>query len=210
MIFFVSDLPASPQQKVALLVERAKELYKSDYFDIEGQKWLADKLTIESLFPTWIVKECQENSSASVVAIIKNYMRWLLSLEHGYGAQLDWENLRYYPKINSMFLEAYADFYFPGADFSSELLNPKLSNLRSFLIKADTNYFNIKGTATATKYLICNLLGFSVSDINVETSNASIIRIQVNASSYSNFIQYKDFLEKYVLPMGVAVIYESL
>lgn len=210
MIFFVSDLPASINQKVALLIEKAKEQYNSDYYDIEKEKWLADKLTIESLFPTWIVKESQANSSSVVLTIIKNYMRWLLSLERGYGAQLNWEFMRSPALTNDVFLEAYADFYFPGADFSLSPLNGKLQNLRTFLLKGDTNYFNIKGTPDAIKYLCCNLLGFGVTDIVVETSNASIMRIQIASASYSNFMEYVPFLEKYVLPAGIGVIYESM
>jgi hypothetical protein len=170
MIIFFSTQPATINGKINALVERAKALYNSDYYDIENEKWLADKLTIESLFPSWIVKAAENNSEVLVTKIVKNYMRWLLSLEHGYGAQLDWEKIRTIPLANEIFLEVYIDFYFPGADFSQQNFSSLIPNVRKFAINADANYFNVKGTPQAIKYLISNLLGIPWDSVVVGTS----------------------------------------
>ena len=182
MIIFFSTQPASVDGKINALISRAKTLYNSDYYDIENQKWLADKLTIESLFPSWIVKAAEESSDVLVTKIIKNYMRWLLSLEYGYGAQLDWEKLRTIPLANEIFLEAYLDFYFPGADFSQENFVSLIPNVKKFSINADANYFNVKGTPEAIKYLICNLLGIPWDSVLVSTSTAAVMNIKIKIS----------------------------
>jgi hypothetical protein len=210
MIIFFSTQPATVNGKINALVERAKALYNSDYYDIENEKWLADKLTIESLFPSWIVKAAENNSEVLVTKIVKNYMRWLLSLEHGYGAQLDWEKIRTIPLANEIFLEAYIDFYFPGADFSQQNFSSLIPNVRKFAINADANYFNVKGTPQAIKYLISNLLGIPWDFVVVGTSTSGIITIKVDSSYYDTILNYKNFLETYVVPAGVSVIYTTL
>jgi len=210
MIIFFSTQPASVNGKINALIERAKTLYNSDYYDIENEKWLADKLTIESLFPSWIVKAAEDNSEVLVTKIVKNYMRWLLSLEHGYGAQLDWEKIRTIPLANEIFLEAYIDFYFPGADFSQQNFSSLIPNVRKFAINADANYFNVKGTPQAIRYLISNLLGIPWDSVLVSTSTASIITIKVDSGYYDTILNYKNFLETYVVPAGVSVIYTTL
>jgi hypothetical protein len=210
MIIFFSTQPATINGKINALVERAKALYNSDYYDIENEKWLADKLTIESLFPSWIVKAAENNSEVLVTKIVKNYMRWLLSLEHGYGAQLDWEKIRTIPLANEIFLEAYIDFYFPGADFSQQNFSSLIPNVRKFAINADANYFNVKGTPQAIKYLISNLLGIPWDSVVVGTSTSGIITIKVDSAYYDTILNYKNFLETYVVPAGVSVIYTTL
>lgn len=210
MIIFFSTQPATINGKINALVERAKALYNSDYYDIENEKWLADKLTIESLFPSWIVKAAENNSEVLVTKIVKNYMRWLLSLEHGYGAQLDWEKIRTIPLANEIFLEVYIDFYFPGADFSQQNFSSLIPNVRKFAINADANYFNVKGTPQAIKYLISNLLGIPWDSVVVGTSTSGIITIKVDSSYYDTILNYKNFLETYVVPAGVSVIYTTL
>jgi hypothetical protein len=210
MIIFFSTQPASVDGKINALIERAKTLYNSDYYDIENEKWLADKLTIESLFPSWIVKAAEDNSEVLVTKIVKNYMRWLLSLEHGYGAQLDWEKIRTIPLANEIFLEAYIDFYFPGADFSQQNFSSLIPNVRKFAINADANYFNVKGTPQAIKYLISNLLGIPWDSVVVGTSTSGIITIKVDSAYYDSILNYKNFLETYVVPAGVSVIYTTL
>jgi hypothetical protein len=210
MIIFFSTQPASVDGKINALIERAKTLYNSDYYDIENEKWLADKLTIESLFPSWIVKAAEDNSEVLVTKIVKNYMRWLLSLEHGYGAQLDWEKIRTIPLANEIFLEAYIDFYFPGADFSQQNFSSLIPNVRKFAINADANYFNVKGTPQAIKYLISNLLGIPWDSVVVGTSTSGIITIKVDSAYYDTILNYKNFLETYVVPAGVSVIYTTL
>jgi hypothetical protein len=208
MILFFSNIPVYEQNKLNKLVERAKTLYDSDFYDIEKHQWLSDKLTIESLFPSWIVKEYNENSNVLVIPIIKNYMRWLLSLEYGYGAQLDWENIRFPLFSKQQFWEAYLDFYFPGADFSQTGLKNNIKNVKKFFIKADLNYFSVKGTPQAIKYLISNLLGIPWNSVVVFTGNTNIITIQIQSLYQSDFDQYKTFLEEHVFPAGTAVVYE--
>lgn len=210
MIIFFSTQPATVDGKINALIARAKSLYNSDYYDIENEKWLADKLTIESLFPSWIVKAAEDNSDVLVTKIVKNYMRWLLSLEYGYGAQLDWEKIRTIPLANEIFLEAYLDYYFPGADFSQQNFVSLIPNVRKFAINADANYFNIKGTPAAIRYLISNLLGIPWDSVLVFTSTSAVMTIKVAAGYYDTLMLYKNFLETYVIPAGISVIYTTI
>lgn len=211
MIIFFNNQPVSQSVKIAKLYDRAKSLYGTDYFSLQDETWLGDKLTVQALFPNWIIKEYNSNpNSVLVVPIVKNYLRWLLSIEYGYGAQLEWEYLRIPLYVNSIFLEAYADFYFPGADFSQAPLSNILSNVKRFGVKADLNYFNIKGTPAAIKYCICSLLGFNWDDVCVNTANAAIIEIEIATASYSNLLLYRTFLEEHVIPAGMSVIYKAV
>lgn len=209
MILFLNNLPVSEDSKLLRLVERAKTLYNSNYYDVEKTKWLADGLTVESLFPEWIVKEAKNNSNVLVISIIKNYMRWLLSLEYGYGAQLDWENIRTPLLSKNVFHEAYLDFYFPRANFSQSALVNVKNNVKQFSIKADTNYFNIKGTPQAIKYLICNLLGIPWSSVRIFTGNSGVMTVQIASGYKSQFDQYVPFLESHVFPAGVSILYQT-
>jgi len=211
MIFFLKEQPVSYDVKTAITTARANSLYGSDFQDRNDSKWLGDNLTVESLFPQWIIKAYQSDpNNVAIIPIIKNYLRWLLSQEYGYGAQLNWENIRVPLFMNSIFLEAVADFYFPNADFSQSHLNAILPNIRRFLVKSDSNYFDIKGTPSAIKYIICSLLGFSISDINVNTSNFTSIDIKMTSSLLSDIEKFKPFIAAYVVPAGMAVNYTTL
>jgi hypothetical protein len=211
MILFLKEQPVSYNVKNALTTAKGGILYGSDFQDRNDSKWLGDNLTIDSLFPQWIIKAYQSDpENVAIIPIIKNYLRWLLSQEYGYGAQLNWENIRVPLFMNSIFLEAVADFYFPNADFSQSHLSPILPNIRRFLIKSDSNYFDIKGTPNAIKYIICSLLGFSVNNISVNTSNFASIDIKVTSSLLSDIEKFKPFIAAYVVPAGMAVNYTTL
>lgn len=211
MIILFNNQPVTEKIKIKKAIETAQLLYSSDYFDIQNSYWFGDNLTIESLFPSWILKEYNANpENVFVVPIIKNYFRWLFSLEYGYGAQLEWENIRDPLKINSIFLESFADFYFNGADFSQEPLKSVLPNIRRFLINEDINYSSQKGTPNAIKYLMTNLLGFEITDIDVFTSNSGIMKVKVSSAKSSDLDLYKSFLEEHVFPAGVSIVYEVI
>lgn len=211
MIFFLKEQPVSYDVKNVITTSRASSLYGSDFQNRTDSKWLGDNLTVESLFPQWIIKAYEADpNNVAIIPIIKNYLRWLLSQEYGYGAQLNWENIRVPLFMNSIFLEAVADFYFPNADFSQSHLNPILPNIRRFLVKSDSNYFDVKGTPSAIKYLICSLLGFSISDVTVSTSNFTNIDIKVTSSLLSDIEKFKPFIASYVVPAGMAVNYTTL
>lgn len=208
MILFFSNQPVTEEIKIKKLFEKAEGLYGSDYFDLQNERWLGDNLTVESLFPSWILKEYNQSpDDVLVIPIVKNYFRWLLSINHGYGGQLEWETLRCGLLTNSIFLEAWADFYFPYSDFSTSPLKEKLPNIRKFSINIDENYFNIKGTPIAIKYAICTLLDFDLDSVNVETANAGIISLKVNASDETELNKYKAFIEEYLIPAGTTIIY---
>lgn len=211
MILLFNNLPVSEGYKIEKMVEKAKSLYYSDFFDVDGKRWLGDDLTTESLFPSWIIKKYESDpQNVLVVPLIKNYLRWLFSIDYGYGAQLEWENIRVPLYANSIFLEAFADFYFDGADFSQAPLSGILNNIRSFSIKAKSEYIDKKGSPEAIKYLICSLLGFSWTNVYVYTASAGVITVEVNSSVYNDLLVYDSFLRNYVYPVGVVVIYRSV
>jgi hypothetical protein len=211
MILLFNNLPVSESYKIEKMVEKAKSLYYSDFFDVDGKRWLGDDLTVESLFPYWIIKKYQSDpQNVLVVSLIKNYLRWLFSIDYGYGAQLEWENIRVPLYSNSIFLEAFADFYFDGADFSQAPLSNVLNNIRQFSIKAKSEYIDKKGTPEAIKYLICTLLGLSWTDVYVSTGSPGTITIEVNTSKYNDLLTYDSFLKNYVYPAGVVIIYRSV
>jgi hypothetical protein len=207
----LSGQPISLTTKVSLEVELAQVGIGSQYQATTETPWFGDLLSVQALLPEWILKAYNDDpNNVAMVPLIKNYFRWLFSLEYGYGAQLDWENIRVPLYMNSIFLEALADFYFPGADFSATPLATILPNIRKFAIKADANYFNVKGTPAGIKYLICNLLGFEVEDVYVVTTSYVNMQIQVSSAEYSNLVQYQTFLNEYVIPAGIAVEYKAV
>jgi hypothetical protein len=210
MILLLNNLTTSLNTKIGILTENAESTVGSDYFHSFEKPWLGDELTVESLFPSWIVKEYNSHpNSVTIVPIIKNYLRWLFSIEYGYGAQLNWENLRVPLFVNDIFLEAYADFYFPEADFSQTPLNAILPNIRNFLIKSDANYFDCKGTEGSIKYAISTLLQIPWNSIVINSLKYSSLEIKV-ATAYSTKIQtYKTFLEKYIIPAGTSINYTT-
>lgn len=211
MIIFFNSQPVTQKVKIKQAVETAQLLYASDFYDVEKQYWFGDSLSVEALFPNWIIKEYEKNpDNVFIVPIIKNYFRWLFSLEFGYGAQLNWENIRDPTKINSIFLESFCDFYFPNANFSNEPLKSILPNIRKFVVNAETDYTQQKGTPNAIKYLMTNLLGFEPHNIDVYTSNASVMTVSVPSSKESDLNLFKPFLEEYVFPAGISIIYEVI
>jgi len=210
MISVINPQIVTLNTKMNLAVETAQETLGSDFNSNSLTPWLGDRLTTTSLLPQWILKAYGENpNTVMVVPIIKQYFRWLLSQDFGYGAQLNWENIRVPLYMNDIFLEALADFYFPGADFSSSVLNPILPNIRRFAVKADANYFNNKGSAQSVKYVICSLLGFAWNDVSVVTANNVIVDIRIKATSFSSIDPFKTFINNYVIPAGVVPNYKS-
>jgi len=210
MILLLNNLTLSLDSKMNLLSENAATTTGSDYYINLDKPWLGDELTVESLFPQWILKEYSNNpNTVTIVPLIKNYLRWLLSQEYGYGAQLNWETIRVPLFTNNIFLEALADFYFPGADFSTSEYQSIIQNLRTFLIKADTNYFNSKGTPTAIKYAICSLLGIPWNSVYIDTGAYTTIEIKISTAEQSNFTPYKSFIEKYIVPADMSINYST-
>jgi len=206
---FFNRLPVTIESKLNLLFKKAKELYGSEFYNIDGgygqnDKWRGDNLTIESLFPDWIVNEYTKNpSKVNIIPIIKNYLRWLFSTKYGYGAYIEWETLRSPIFVDSFFLEALAEFYFPGEDFNSDNLKDILPNIRKFSIQVDSNYFDIKGTSNAIKYVLVTLLGLDYTSTTVETFSNNVIKIKGNVPENK-----KAFLERSVFPAGKYIIYE--
>jgi hypothetical protein len=216
MILLFNNQPVTLTSKVSILLNNVQLIggsNKENRFNIlnkANNSWLADELTVESLFPQWLIKEYKNNpSNVTIITIVKNYMRWLLSQDYGYGAQLNWENLRIPLYANSVFLEAYADFYFPNADFSQQPLSNVLTNIRAFSVMAGKDYFDIKGTPAAIKYVICSLLGFQWNDVIVSQSTSSTILISIASAQSSSLNQYKPFLMNYVIPAGIVVNYST-
>lgn len=204
MILLLNHIPVTVQGKINKLLEKALEAYGSEFYNIQGTKWKGDDLTVESLFPSWIIKRYnQDPSNVLVVTILKNYLRWLFSLEYGYGAQLDWENIRSPISINDKFLQAIAESYFPGADFSDSSLSDSLENVRSFSIKVQKLYFDVKGTPSSIKHVLVNLLGYS-STIKVFTAAPGTVTIKASVLD-----KHKNFIETHLIPAGVIPIYES-
>jgi hypothetical protein len=205
MILLFNHIPVTIEGKINEMVRRVKAAYGSEYYNVQGYYWKGDNLTIDSLFPSWILKEYNNNSSnVNIVPIIKNYLRWLFSIEYGYGAQLEWTQIRTSLLMNDVFLEALADYYFPDCDFSGSL-NPILQNLRKFGIKADSHYFNRKGTPEAIRWVLTALFDLDYDTTKVDTIAPGIIQITGNIPD-----AYKSFFEYYVIPAGNTVVYKSV
>ena len=134
MILLFNHIPVTLPAKVDVFISRLKSNLGSDFYNIQGKYWKGDQLTVESLFPNWILQKYNDlPSNAPVVSIIKNYLRWLMSIDYGYGAQPEWKTIRDPIHMHSIFLQALAEYYFPGADFASDSLSPILNNIRNFL-----------------------------------------------------------------------------
>jgi hypothetical protein len=206
MILLFNHQPVSLPVKIQKLIDLAKSQYGSEFYNVQGNYWKGDQLTIESLFPSWILKEANTDSTVKIDILIKNYLRWLFSIEYGYGAQLEWNNIRCPVSINPIFLEALADYYFSGCDFSKDL-NSVLPNIRKFAIKSDTNYFDRKGTPDAIKWVLTSLFGYSYDTTTVQTIASSILQIKVAGTIPT---AYKTFLEYYVVPAGTNIQYVSI
>lgn len=203
MILLFNHIPVSLGVKVQQLISKAKRLYGSDFYDVQGNRWKGDQLTVESLFPDWVVKAASDDPSSTVVVVlIKNYLRWLMSAKYGYGANPEWSAIRDPLKMDDVFLEALAEYYFPNADFGSEPLSNILPNIRKFAIKADDNYFVKKGTPEGIKYALTCLFGLDPSTTKVTYTSIGIITITSSLDP-----SYRDFVNNYLVPGGVIVIY---
>jgi hypothetical protein len=204
MILLFNHLPVSIKGKIDKLVQKAILAYGSDYYDVQGSRWKGDQLTTQSLLPDWVYKASIEDSSNSIiVTLIKNYLRWLMSVEHGYGATPEWSSIRDAQAMDSIFLEALAEYYFPGADFGSDPLSNILPNIRRFSIKIDDNYFAKKGTPDGIKYALTCLFGLNPTTTSVVYSSPGIITISSSLDS-----SYRDFVNTYIAPAGVIVLYQ--
>lgn len=205
MILLFNHIPVSLQGKVNAFITKVKKAYGSEFYNVQGNYWKGDQLSVDSLFPNWILNEYYDDTlNAPIITIIKNYLRWLMSPTLGYGTQPDWKNLRNPLRVSSVFLEALAEYYFPNADFSSDSLNSILPNIRFFAVKADTNYFDKKGTPEAIKYVLTSLIAMDYNTTVVKYSGPGIITIIGNVDE-----KYKSFLNEYVYPAGVIVNYQS-
>jgi hypothetical protein len=101
-------------------------------------------------------------------------------------------------------LQGLAEFYFPGEDFSSVGLVEILPNIRRFSIHVDSQYFDIKGTTTAIKYVLVTLLGYDYSTTSVSNYGSNVIEIIADISE-----EHKSFLQRSVLPAGMSYIYTT-
>lgn len=206
MILFFNHLPVSEKNKIAKFVELVQESYGSDFFSLQGEYWKGDDLTTESLFPAWIIKEYENNpDNVTIIPIIKNYFRWLFSLKYGYGAQLDWENIRCGLTIDEKLLQGIAESYFPGADFSHSSISDLLPNIRKFSIQVQGSYFDKKGSPSAIKHALVTLMGYPASTTKVYTNGYGLLTIKANISN-----NHKNFIEQHLIPAGVYVNYESV
>jgi hypothetical protein len=206
MILLFNHLPVSESVKIAKFVELVQESYGSDFYSLQGEYWNGDNLTVESLFPSWIIKKYEESpNTVTIIPIIKNYLRWLFSLKYGYGASLDWENIRCAITVNEKLLQGFAESYFPGADFSDSSISDLLPNIRKFSIQIQTLFFDIKGTPKAIKHALVSLMGYSYFTTQVYANGAGLLTIKANILE-----KHKPFIENYLVPAGVIVNYESV
>ena len=191
---------------ISKLIELAKSSYGSDFYDVEGSRWIGDSITTESLFPKWVLQEYkQDPDNVLIVEFIKSYNRWVFSLDYGYGSAVPWEYLRDPQKIPTKLLVGLADLYFPEADFATEPLNDLLPNLRKFALRCDDQYFSVKGSPSAIKYVLTSLLGLPHSTCEVFTSSPGFIIVRADVPD-----KYKPFLNKCVYPAGTVILYESV
>lgn len=206
MILLLNKLPVTLKRKITKMVGLAIETLGSNFYDINGNRWMGDKLTIESLFPKWIIEKSKKDSSnVLIVDIIKSYQRWLFDVDRGYGASVPWETIHVPHKLNDKLLLGLADMYFPQADFSSSDLSDLLPNLRKFSINVDANYFHRKGSLEAIHYLLITLIGIPYESCEVVTGSPGFIIVRANVPE-----KYKNFLNECVYPAGTVILYESV
>jgi hypothetical protein len=207
MILLFNKIPVTQESKINAIVAKAKAAYGSEFYNVQGKYWKGDDLTVEALFPNWIIQEANDDpSNVTIVQIVKSYLRWLFSIDYGYGAYINWETIRCPNEIDEKLLAGLADLYFPGEDFSSTSnLYALLPNLKKFAIHADLNYFNIKGSMNAIRYLLITLLGLPISSCFVYTGSPGIVIIRANVPE-----KYKPFLSRSVIPAGMTVIYQAV
>jgi hypothetical protein len=83
-------------------------------------------------------------------------------------------------------------------------LNDLLPNIKNFAINADKNYFNVKGSMMAIKYVLTSLIGLSPDSCDVYTGSPGFVIVRANVPE-----KYKAFLNEYVYPAGMKILYES-
>lgn len=206
MILLFNHIPVSLDRKINELILLAKKSYGSDFYNVQGQYWKGDDLTVQSLFPNWILKEAENDpENVTIVQIVKSYLRWLFSIEYGYGGMIEWETIHCPQKINSKLFEGLADMYFPRDDFSSTSdLFDLLPNFPNFSINCDSQYFNVKGTPGAIKYLLTTILNLPQDEVIVQTGSPGFMIVRANVPD-----KYKSFLNNSVYPAGIEIIYET-
>jgi len=202
---FFTKLPVTLKEKVRLMYETAYKKYGSELLNVGKDKFVGDNLTMESVLPEWIIREYEaDKNNVKIVPILKNYLRWLFSIKYGYGAYIEWETLRSPMEMPEELLQGLAELYFPDEDFSSVGLIDILPNIRRFSIQVDSQYFDIKGTTTAIKYVLVTLLGYDYTTTTVSNYGSNVIEIVADVSD-----DHKAFLERSVLPAGMSYIYTT-
>lgn len=205
MILLLNNIPVTIEGKIQQMLSIVKAAYGSEFSNVEGQRWIGDNLTVDSLFPKWILKEAEDDpSNVLVVQIIKSFNRWLFDVERGYGAAVPWETIHIPQKITDKMSLGLADLYFPQFDLSGATYSDILPNLKKFAIFADKNYFNVKGTPQAIQYLLTTFIGLPYSQCEVFSGSPGFLIIRANVPD-----KYKSFLEKCVYPAGVVALYET-
>jgi len=206
MILLFNKLPVSLDTKITKMVSLVAETLGSNFYNVSGDRWLGDNLTVDALFPKWIIQKSKEDpSNVLIVDIVKSYQRWLFDIERGYGAAVPWETIHVPQKITDKLLLGLADLYFPQFDFSTDEFSDILPNLRKFSINVDANYFHKKGSLEAIHYLLVTLLGIPYESCEVVTGSPGFIIVRANVQD-----KYKNFLNKCVYPAGIVVLYESV
>lgn len=202
---FFNRLPVSIAQKAELLFQKALQQYGSELYNVGKDKFIGDNLTVDSLFPEWILQAYQSNTSnVTIVPIVKQYLRWLFSMKYGYGAYIEWETLRSPIYMQPQLMQGLAELYFPGEDFSSDELSNILPNIPKFSIQVDYQYFGKKGTPSGIHYVLTTLMGYDYETTQVISFSNTVIKIIANVSE-----NHKGFLERSVIPAGMVVIYEA-
>jgi hypothetical protein len=206
MILLFNKIPVTLERKIDEMVLNVKSILGSDFYNLKGTPWFGDKLTVKSLFPNWIYKKSiQDPSNVLIVQLVKSYLRWLFSENYGYGGKVDWENIQCPWTINDKFLEALACKYFPYEDFSETSdLRDLLPNVKKFAIHSDLNYYNLKGTPMAVRYLLVTLLNLPITDCEVQTGSPGFMIVRANVPE-----KYKPFLNRAVYPAGTYILYET-
>jgi|LakMenEpi08Jun12_1017391.scaffolds.fasta_scaffold00699_3 hypothetical protein len=206
MLLLFNKIPVTLEVKLKKMVENAKSTLGSDFYNLAGSPWFGDKLTVKSLFPNWIYKESiKDPSNVLIVKIIQSYLRWLFSEKYGYGGKIDWENIQCPWTINDKFLEGLSDKYFPYEDFSEgSVLRDLLPNIKKFAINCDENYYNMKGSCMAVKYLLTTLINLPIDQCDVQTGSPGFMIVRANVPE-----KYKPFLNRSVYPAGTYILYET-
>lgn len=191
----------TPDYTLAMKIDRIVNNISAAYV-LQGSpeiSWDGDKIILENQFPKWIVQAWQDDTTnAPVIDWFKYYYRWLFSLDYGYGCGFYFTEIRDFMKIPDIFLQAYADLYMPGLDFSE---NPELMDgFRKFLLKSKTDYFDKKGRDSAILYAATTLFGGTPEATSVVSVGGGIIEITTDMDE-----SYNDMLRTWCCPVGFLV-----